>query len=306
MMRKPILGLIVAAIAGPVLLRAAALTLKRKPLLLFVLVCGVFVWSIGAGGVIRHPAPEAAPLRVCADPNNLPFSNEAKQGFENELARILAKEMGAPLQFTWWAQRRGNIRSTLNEHQCDVLMGVPTALDLVLTTRPYYRSTYVFVWRADRPWSVESFDDEILRRVKVGVQLVGDDFANAPPAHALASRGIVANVRGYSVYGNYTEANPPARIVDAVAQGEIDVAVAWGPMAAYFATREPIALRVQSVSPEIDLPFLPMVFDISLGVRHGETALRDRLEAAMTARQGEIDALLARYGVPRLDAGEPQ
>jgi mxaJ protein len=244
-----------------------------------------------------HPART---LRVCADPNNLPFSNEREQGFENEIAGMVAREMGARLQYTWWAQRRGFIRNTLRAGKCDVVMGIPSSFELALATRPYYRSSYVFVYRKDGGLDVRSFDDAALRRLRVGVQMIGDDGANSPPAHALARRGVLANVRGYSVYGDYTEANPPARIVDAVAAGEIDVAVVWGPLAGYFARREPVPLAIVPVSPQVDLPFLPFVFDISMGVRREETALRDELDAILERRRPEIDAILDRYGVPRV------
>ena len=171
-------------------------------------------------------------LRVCADPNNLPFSNEREEGFENRLAELLARELGAErVEYTWWAQRRGFFRNTLNAGLCDVVMGVPSSVELAATTRPYYRSTYVFVTRADRGLDIRSLDDEALRRVRVGVSIIGDDYANAPPAHALAQRGIVGNVVGFSVYGDYAQPNPPARIVEAVAAGDVDVAVVWGPLA---------------------------------------------------------------------------
>jgi mxaJ protein len=239
-------------------------------------------------------------LRVCADPNNLPFSNEREEGFENRLASMLAHEMGATLEYTWWAQRRGFFRNTLNAGLCDVVMGVPTSFELSWTTRPYYRSTYVFVTRRASRFKIRSFDDPQLQKLTIGVQLIGDDGANTPPAHALASRGIVQKVRGYPVYGNYSQPNPPARIIDAVANGDIDVAVAWGPMAGYFATREPAPLDITPVSPQVDLPFLPFVFDIGMGVRRGDTERRDLLDRFIETHQTDINRLLARYGVPTL------
>ena len=243
-----------------------------------------------------------AVLRVCADPNNLPFSDSTGAGFENRLATLVASEMHARVSYTWWAQRRGFIRNTLNANQCDVVMGVPASFELTGVTRPYYRSSYVFVSRRDRGLGVRSFDDSALRRLTVGVQLVGDDYANAPPAHALANRGIVDNVRGYNVQGDYRQPSPPARIIDAVANGDVDIAVAWGPLAGYFATRESVPLDIVPVSPQIDLPFLPFVFDIGMGVRRTDVALRDRLDSAIVRHRGAIDRLLDDYGVPRVHA----
>jgi mxaJ protein len=246
------------------------------------------------------PAPARRVLRVCADPNNLPFSNRRGEGFENRLAELVAREMGAEVETTWWAQRRGFFRNTLKAGLCDVVLGMPSSLELALATRPYYRSTYVFVSRRDRRLRIRSFDDPALRRLRIGVQIIGDDFANAPPAHALAKRGIVGNVVGYSVYGDYSRPDPPARIVHAVAAGEVDLAVTWGPLAGYFAKRSPVPLDLVPVSPQIDLPFLPFVFDIAMGVRRGELALQQELDAILERRRPEIEALLDRYGVPRV------
>ena len=257
--------------------------------------------------VLHAPTPGAAQsatpahvLRVCADPNNLPYSNERQEGFENRIAELVAREMKAELRYVWWAQRRGYIRNSLRAGLCDLFIGMPTGLDMVLVTRPYYRSTYAFVTKRSGP-HIASFDDPKLKRLRIGVQIIGDDFANAPPAEALAHRGIVRNVRGYTVLGNYREPNPPSRIVRAVANGEVDVAVVWGPVAGYFARKSTVPLRVVPVSPEVDVPYLPFAFDIAMGVRHSETALRDSLDAVIARRQRDIDRILADYGVPRAD-----
>jgi mxaJ protein len=242
----------------------------------------------------------ARELRVCADPNNLPFSNERGEGFENRIAALVARELHAELRYTWWAQRRGFVRNTLGAGSCDLIVGVPSSFERVLATQPYYRSTYAFVYRRDKGPRVRSFDDAVLKRVRVGVQIIGDDYANAPPAHALSSRGIVQNVVGYTVYGDYRKDSPPRRIVDAVASGEIQVAVVWGPLAGYYARQSAVPLAVVPVSPQVDLPFLPFVFDISMGVRRGDDALRREVEAILDRRAAEIDRILDDYGVPRV------
>ena len=176
---------------------------------------------------------------------------------------------------------------------------MPSGMETLGTTRPYYRSAYAFVTRADRP-AIASFDDPALRSATVGVQLVGDK-SDTPPARALARRGIVGNVRGYSLYGDYAQPNPPARIVEAVAKGDIDVAVVWGPLAGYFAPRQDVKLTVTPVEPQVDGPRLPMAFDISVGVRKEDEALRQEIGEALARRKPEIDRILASYGVPRLD-----
>ncbi|MEA2600318.1 MAG: mxaJ protein [Acidobacteriota bacterium] len=244
-------------------------------------------------------ARPARELRVCADPNNLPFSNQKLEGFENRLAEIVARDLGASVRYTWWAQRRGFFRNTLKAGTCDVVLGVPASLEMVAPTRPYYRSTYVFVYRKDRGIDVRSFDDPILKKLRIGVQVAGDDGANMPPVHALAARGIIDNVTGYTLYGDYTQPNPPARILDAVAAGEVDVAVVWGPLAGYFAPRQPVPLVLVSVEPQIDLPFLPFVYDIAVGVRRGDERLRGEIDTVLERRRPEIEKLLDRYGVPR-------
>ena len=262
-----------------------------------------------AAGAREHAAargPALGVLRVCADPNNLPFTNRHGDGFENRLASLIARDLGERVEYTWWAQRRGFVRNTLKAGSCDVIMGVPSGMDMVLRTAPYYRSTYVFVTRRDRRLTIHSFDDPVLHRLRVGVQLIGDDGANTPPAHALTRRGIVQNVKGYTVYGDYATVSPPARIIDAVARGEIDVAIAWGPMAGYWARRSAVALDVTPVQPQSDGPSLPFAFNIALGLRRTDTALRARLDTILVRRRSEIGRLLDDYGVPRVDdAGRP-
>lgn len=250
-----------------------------------------------------HFAAEAADreLRVCADPNNLPFSNERGEGFENKIASLIARDLDAHLTYTWWAQRRGFVRSTLRDGLCDLVIGVPAGYDPMLTTRPYYRSTYVFVTREDKQLAIVSLDDPRLRTMRVGVHLIGNDGFNVPPAHALARRGIVSNVIGYTIYGDYSEPNPPARLIDAVASGAIDVAIAWGPLAGYFAPHEPIPLKITAVSPALDPPALRMTFAIAMGVRKGDSGFRDELNQLLDRRQKDVVSILDSYRVPRVE-----
>ena len=243
-------------------------------------------------------------LRVCADPNNLPFSNQRGEGFENKIAELLAHDLGERVEYTWWAQRRGFFRNTLKAGLCDVVIGLPSGFEMALTTKPYYRSTYVFLYRKDRGLSVNSLDDPLLKSLKIGVQIVGDDQSNAPPAHALTRRHIVTNVKGYTLYGDYSRENPPARIVDAVENRDVDLAIVWGPLAGYFAKQSRVPLEVVPVSPQIDQPFLPFVFDISMGVRREDQDLRDQLEQILDNRRADIDQILADYRVPRVDQGK--
>jgi mxaJ protein len=252
-----------------------------------------------------QPAQQQRILRVVADPNNLPFSNDKEEGFENAIAHLLADALGAKCEFLWYAQRRGYVRETIKADLADVVIGVPHDLDMLLTTKPYYRSGYVFVSRADRHLDVRGFDDPVLKKLKIGVQLIGDDSTNTPPAHALGKRGIVTNVVGYSVYSHYRLPNPPARIRDAVTAGDVDVAVVWGPLAGYYAKFQATSpLELRPVTPQADGPLL-MAFDISVGVKRRNTALRDEIDRVLVAKRAEIDAILDRFNIPRVPAPPP-
>jgi len=271
------------------LLRCAASARRGAPLLV----------ATGVLAVACHRAPDRA-IRVCADPNNLPFSNRGEQGFENKLAELLAADRHASLEYAWWAQRRGFVRNTLEANACDVLMGVPSGYEQTLTTKPYYRSRYVFVSRRNRHLDLASLDDPRLPSLRIGVQMIGDDFSNSPPAHALSNRGMVKNIVGFPVYGDYAKPSPLAAIVDAVDRGEIDAAVVWGPAAGYFARHRPLDLA--PVTPGADSASLPFTFDIAMGVRRGDTALRDELDDFLVRRHADIARLLDDYGVPRVEA----
>ncbi|PYQ47867.1 MAG: quinoprotein dehydrogenase-associated putative ABC transporter substrate-binding protein [Acidobacteria bacterium] len=239
-------------------------------------------------------------LRVCADPNNLPYSNSRQEGFENKIASLIARDLGAHVEYSWWPQRRGFVRNTLRAGACDCIIGVPSNFELALPTQPYYRSSYVFVSRRDRHLDITSLDDRRLEKLKIGVQMIGNDHYNSPPAHALTNRGMIDNIVGYTVYGDYRDPEPGRAIVDAVARGDVDVAIVWGPQAGYFAKHARVALDLRPVNPQIDVPFLPFVFEISMGVRRGDSALRDQLDREIEHRRGDIERILDAYGVPRV------
>ena len=251
------------------------------------------------------PAAASAPLRVCADPNDLPFSNRAGQGFENKLAQMLAQSLGRQVEFVWHAQGKDFLRDTLDADRCDVVMGLPTDDHAwgVLTTQPYYRSSYALVYRADAPYRLKSLDDPRLRSLQIGVHATGDDWVDLPGGATLAHRGIVDNVHVYALFANTARANPSADLIDAVADGNVDVAIAWGPLAGYFASREPVKLEVVPLTAEHTI--LPFQFSISMAVRHGNTALRDKLNAFLAAHRAAVHELLAQYGVPQLDIAKP-
>ena len=239
----------------------------------------------------------ARELRVCADPDNLPLSSEDGRGFENRIAELVAADMGAELRYEWMPLRRGFVRKTLGEGLCDMFVGVPKEFERVMTTRPYYRSAYVVV-ASPRARGIDSADDARLHGLRIGVQLIGNDLAATPPGHALAMSGNTANVRGFTVFG---EGPAAKRLVDAVADGRLDCAFVWGPQAAWYATRARAPLDVRLAHAPAQHPELPFEFDIAMGVRRGDKALRDELDAIIERRRADIDAILAAYSVPRVD-----
>ena len=267
--------------------------------------------AVGLAALLARPAAADAPpaLVVCADPANLPYSNQAQEGFENKIAALLAADLQAELPYFWFSQHKSFFRRTLLDGLCDAVISVPVGLPVVAATRPYFTSSYVAVTRADDPRRFTSFDDPWLREARVGLQLVGNEGATTPPAIALADRGIHGHITAFPMWAGAEEANPQGRIVDAVADGSIDVAFVWGPFAGYFARAHGAGLRIEPVTGDPQAPDLVFVFPMALGVRKADTALRDRLQAAMDRHPAELAAILRDYGVPTLpvtaDAARP-
>ena len=262
----------------------------------------LFALAAGALAACASPAAQQEPsasthdreLRVCADPDNLPFSDERRAGFENRVADIVADAMHARVVYAWHPVTRGWVRKTLGAGLCDVLLSVPDGLEDVDSTVPYYASVYAFVQRADTA-PVTSLDDARLRSMRVAVPLVPDDLVASPPGYALASRAIVANVEGYAV----TQQHAAEHAVHDVARGALDVAIVWGPQAGYFARRESPRLDVSPL-PSVDpRTSLPLSFVMSMGVKPGNAALKHELDRAIEARRAEIDRVLVEFAVPR-------
>jgi quinoprotein dehydrogenase-associated probable ABC transporter substrate-binding protein len=237
-------------------------------------------------------------LRVCADPDNLPFSNRKQEGFENKIAALLASQLQAKLSYTWQRQRNGFIRQTLGAERCDVVMGVPYGYERVLSTQPYYWSGYVFVTARKRHLSITSYDDPILRQLKIGLHGFGSDGSNSPPASVLGLHGITDNIVGYSMWGDGSVKNPQAKVIDDVANGNIDMAIVWGPIAGYYAKKYGNDLELSLAPHDPKLPDMPFDFQISLGVRKTDQAFAKKLEKILEQQQSQIHNILATYNVP--------
>jgi mxaJ protein len=241
-------------------------------------------------------------LRVCADPDGLPYSNRLEKGFENKIAEILARELDARLSYVWLPQPHTRARDLfIQEGRCDLVMGIPEGHPGFLNSLAYYRTTYVFVYRKDSLYKISSFDDPNLKELTIGVQLSGGTIS--PTSYALAKRGLIDNQLGFEA--DYRTPNPFSSIVTAVVDGEIDVGIVWGPIAGYFAQKYPDELELVPVQPQIEMPFVAMVAPISVGVRLDDEALRDSLDVALTKRWDDIQEVLETYGVPLEPLSKP-
>jgi mxaJ protein len=263
---------------------------------------GALLVAAGTIALMAGAPPRlASDLRVCADPYDMPFSNSQGEGFENKIAQVVARDLNATVINYWWPSRRGVLRNSILGGFCDVMIQAPVGLDPVATTQPYYRSTYYFVFRADRAVQLRSLDDTILKRLKIGVNMIGYDYTNTPPAHALGSRGIV----GLVGFGNFLNPDPnadhPDDIIKAVAKDSIDVAIVWGPLAGYWAKRQSVPLTLVALPDSDAVSGMPFAFSMAMAVRHRDKALKATLDSVIDRRRGEITEILRQFNVPMLE-----
>lgn len=289
---------------GPV----TALARRCKDVVMAVgVLVGVSIFS-GIGISAAQAADPAIPveqrvLRVCADPDNLPFSKSDGSGFENRIAQLVASDLGLSLQYEWLPDRRGFVRKTLGAELCDVIIGVPVGFERAMTTKPYYRSSYAVVQRQSDPTpAIERVDDPRLANLRIGVQLIGNDQAPSPPGLVVARKGWIENVEGFML-----NESPPsaARMITALASGAVDVAMIWGPQAGWHARRSAKAMRVRLVGAPDDIA-IPFEFSIAMGVRRSDKALMAKLDEVIARRRADIEAILDGYAVPRLPLGAAQ
>jgi quinoprotein dehydrogenase-associated probable ABC transporter substrate-binding protein len=231
------------------------------------------------------------------DPRDLPFSNEAGEGFENKIAELLAHKLGKSVGYTFYPDATGFIRNTLNAHRCDVVLGIAQGDDIVQPTNPYYRTSYVAAYRQDGPLKgLDSLSDPRLKTAKIGI------VAGTPPATLLAENGLLGHIKSYALVVDTRFDSPTHEMMDDLERGDIDVALLWGPIAGYYATKAKIPTAVVPLTKEQGGP--QMVFRIVMGVRHSDQNWKRTLNKAISENQDEIQTILRSYGVPLLDESD--
>lgn len=265
------------------------------------LLCAALLTSICCASAMaassNRQALTTSHLRVCADPNNLPFSNKEQEGLENKVIDLLAEELGKDVRYTWFPQSVGFVRNTLRLRQCDLISGITTTSEKVQNTNPYYHSAYAIVHKASLQPSIDTISDPRLKDLKLGV------VAGTPPADILATQGLLGALKPYHLVAD-TRRNSPARdaVLDVV-NGETDVAFIWGPIAGYFSKNLEEPLQITPLLKEDSR--VRMNYRVSMAVRFNETDWKRTVNAALAKIQPDINKVLHDYGFPLLnDRGE--
>ena len=268
----------------------------RAPTLRSLALAGILAAGVSAAAEAQRPAPyQPGLLRVCNDADNMPFSNQKEEGFENKLAQLIAKDWNSKLEYVWYPTRRGYFR-ILNGMYCDLIIQAPGGLDMAGTTTPYYRSGYVFLTRQDSKLAdIKSLADPRLKKARIGVTLLPSD-EQLPPTMALSHYGVVGNLHGY--HGWYNDEDRPEDIVKAVANDSVDVAIVWGPLAGYFAKQSKVPLKITPLGERDSLADVPFRYNIAMAVRRSDKELRDSLERTLKEKAPQIQAILKEYGIP--------
>ena len=248
------------------------------------------------GGPVSAQTPDIAArseLRVCADPNNLPFSDEKKEGFENKIAELMGSELGVRVDYVWFPQVIGFVRNTLRAHLCDLVMGAVVGDDVMQTTNPYYFTTYVMLYRSDKGLAFEGLQDPRLASLRLGV------VGATPPADLLTRYGLMAHTKPYALTVDTRFRSPPHEMVEDIVNGTIDVGFLWGPIAGYYRKHDELPLTLVPLKSEPGAA--RMEYHIAMGVRSNEPEWRRRINAAILKRQADITVILRDYGVPLLN-----
>jgi quinoprotein dehydrogenase-associated probable ABC transporter substrate-binding protein len=261
----------------------------------FSIIFAVAMLVAGAAAIDTAQAvelPKRDALRVCADPNLLPFSNDKLEGYENKIAAMIGEELGVPVVYTWWPQTIGFVRNTLGARKCDIVMGAASGEGLMQNTNPYYRSVYSLVYRESAATKAKAMNDPSLRDLRFGV-------VTKTPGATLANMNRITNVEPYELDIDTRQDNPARRAIEDVSNGKTDATVIWGPIAGYFAALQPTRL---TVVPLVDEHATRLDFSITMGIRGDEPEWKHWLNDFIARRQGDINAVLAQYHVPLLSS----
>jgi quinoprotein dehydrogenase-associated probable ABC transporter substrate-binding protein len=264
-----------------------------------LLLAGVGAAWLAAPAQAQRPAPlEAGLIRVCADPDNMPSSNQKSEGYENKIAELIAKDLNSKLTYVWYPTRRGYFR-ILSGMYCDLAVEAPAGLDMAGSTKPYFRSGYVFVTRQGSGLEdIASLADPRLKKLKIGINTYTSDGENSPPAMALSRYGVVGNLTGYNTF--FSDQARPEDIIKGVANKAVDLAIVWGPLAGYFAKQSTVPLSLKPLPARDSLSEIPFQYNIGIAVRRRDKEFRDSLQAVLDRRRPEIESILKNYGVPDL------
>jgi quinoprotein dehydrogenase-associated probable ABC transporter substrate-binding protein len=232
-------------------------------------------------------------LHVCADPNNLPFSNEKGEGFENKIAQVIGDELKLPVSYVFFPQVIGFVRNTLRARTCDLIMGTAAGDDIVQTTSPYYYSTYIAVYLRDKDFQFTDLNDPRLKTMRIGI------ISATPPSDLLIRHDLMENAKPYALMVDTRYDSPTREMVDDIQSGAVDIGLLWGPIAGYYSKEAKQPLAMAPVPNEEGAP--RMDYHIAMGVRNNEPEWRRRINAAIAKRHAELTAILRDYGVPLLD-----
>lgn len=253
----------------------------------------VYGSNTGIRGAQTADIVDRSALRVCADPNNLPFSDEKQEGFENKIADVMADALGLKLDYTWFPQVIGFVRNTLQAHRCDLVMGTVAGDEIMQTTNPYYFTTYVMAYRSDKGLALQSLQDPKLTRLSLGV------VGATPPSDLLVRHDLMAHTKPYQLTIDTRAEAPAHQMIQEVVDGTVDVGLLWGPIAGYYRKHDQLPLTLVPINEEPGAP--RMKYHIAMGVRGNEPEWRRRINAVILQRQPEIIAILRDYGVPLLN-----
>ncbi|MET0069219.1 MAG: substrate-binding domain-containing protein [Candidatus Thiodiazotropha sp.] len=268
-------------------------TVYCKALNLFFCLLILSFAPLTASATATNEARNKEYLTVCGDPNHLPFSNKEMEGFENKIAQLIADDLDRTLRYHWWPQTIGFVRNTLRVRLCDLVMGVTSVNELLQNTNPYYRSVYTLVYRKDAGLDIRSLDNPALKQLRLGV------VAGTPPATLLTRYGLMAQVHPYQRTVDTRLFSPATRAIEDVAKGNIDLAVIWGPIAGYAATRQKVPLTVIPLPAKVDS--VPLAFNVSMGIRRRETNWKHQLNLELEKLAPRIEQILLDYNIPLLD-----